>query len=92
MVITVRRILPKGKRFGFFPSLAVGWLISEEPFMDKFRNTLSKLKLRGSIGKVGNDDIGGRRFAYMTTLKTDADTYHWVIQGRLNVKVFQKEK
>ena len=34
----------KGKRFGFFPSVAVGWLLSEEPFMDRFRNTLSKLK------------------------------------------------
>ena len=76
----------KGKRFGFFPSLAVGWLISEEPFMDKFRNTLSKLKLRASIGKVGNDDIGGRRFAYMTTLKTDADTYHWGDTGQIERK------
>lgn len=54
--------------------------------MDKFRNTLSKLKLRASIGKVGNDDIGGRRFAYMTTLKTDADTYHWGDTGQIERK------
>lgn len=73
----------KGKRFGFFPSVAVGWLLSEEPFMDRFRNTLSKLKLRGSIGKVGNDDIGGRRFAYITTLNTNADKYNWGDTGQI---------
>lgn len=73
----------KGKRFGFFPSVAVGWLVSEEPFMEPFRNTLSKLKLRGSLGKVGNDDIGGRRFAYLTTLNTDAGKYNWGDTGQI---------
>lgn len=73
----------KGKRFGFFPSFALGWLVSEEPFMDRFRNTLSKLKLRASIGKVGNDNIGGRRFAYITTLNTDAGSYNWGDTGQI---------
>ncbi|MBB4034262.1 TonB-linked SusC/RagA family outer membrane protein [Dysgonomonas hofstadii] len=67
----------KGKRFGFFPSAAIGWLMSEEPFLrDNFKN-LTKLKLRGSIGKAGNDNIGGRRFAYMTTISTSENGYHW---------------
>ena len=73
----------KGKRFGFFPSFALGWLVSEEPFMDRFRNTLSKLKLRASIGKVGNDNIGGRRFAYITTLNTNAGSYNWGDTGQI---------
>ena len=74
----------KGKRFGFFPSFALGWLVSEEPFMERFRSTLTKLKIRGSIGKVGNDNIGGnRRFAYITTLNTNADGYNWGETGQI---------
>jgi len=67
----------KGNRFGFFPSVAVGWLISEEPFLKYSSTTLSKLKLRASMGKAGNDNIGGRRFAYMTTIYTGTNGYDW---------------
>ena len=73
----------KGKRFGFFPSLALGWLVSSESFMEPFIDTVSKLKLRASIGKVGNDNIGGRRFAYITTLNTGADSYNWGDTGQI---------
>jgi len=71
----------KGRRFGFFPSLAAGWLISEEAFMEPIQQTVTKLKLRASIGKVGNDNIGGRRFAYITTINTSADGYNWGYSG-----------
>jgi len=59
-----------GHRFGLFPSVAAGWIMSEEPF---FRNAIDKqyisyLKLRASYGLKGNDQIGGRRFAYLTTV------------------------
>lgn len=68
----------KGQRFGFFPSAAIGWLLSEESFMQPVHDTFSKLKLRASIGKVGNDQIGGsRRFAYRTTINSNAEGYHW---------------
>lgn len=67
----------KGSRFGFFPSVALGWLISEESFFEPVRNSLSKLKLRFSAGKVGNDNIGGRRFAYRTTISTGQSGYNW---------------
>lgn len=73
----------KGKRFGFFPSLALGWLVSSESFMEPFLDTVSKLKFRASIGKVGNDNIGGRRFAYITTLNTNADSYNWGDTGQI---------
>ena len=67
-------------RFGFFPSVAVGWLISEEHFMEPARDVLSKLKLRGSYGIVGNDRINGLRFAYITTLGTN-NGYSWGTDG-----------
>lgn len=45
-------------RFGTFPAVSAGWIMSEENFL-KDSNTLSFLKLRGSWGKLGNADIGG---------------------------------
>lgn len=72
----------RGQRFGFFPSLALGWLLSEEHFMEPYKHTLSKFKIRASAGSVGNDDIGGnRRFAYITTIKTDASGYNFGYDG-----------
>lgn len=71
----------KGHRFGFFPSLALGWIISEEKFMRNCADWLTLLKLKGSIGKVGNDDIGGRRFAYITTINTGASGYNFGYAG-----------
>lgn len=59
----------KGNRFGFFPSVAIGWIVSEEPFMQPINNYISKLKLRGSYGLVGNDRLDGRRFAYLSTVE-----------------------
>lgn len=55
----------KGHRWGFFPSIALGYNISEEEFFQPLRNVISRLKLRGSWGLVGNDNIGAARFAYM---------------------------
>lgn len=51
-------------RFHFFPSVALGWMVSEEKFMKQFK-WLDMLKLRASVGQVG-DDSGGGRFLYMT--------------------------
>ena len=57
-----------GKRFGFFPSIAAGWRISEEKFFQPAKKVVNKLKLRASYGTVGNDNIGGnRRFIYNGT-------------------------
>lgn len=72
----------KGQRFGFFPSGAIGWLMSEEHWMESARDVLSKFKLRASIGLVGNDNIGGsRRFAYLTTINGNANGYNWGYNG-----------
>lgn len=59
-----------GKRFGLFPSASLGWIASEEPMLKKIFNPdyLSFLKFRASIGLKGNDNLGARRFAYLTTV------------------------
>ncbi len=73
----------KGKRFGFFPSFALGWLLSEEPWMEPYKSTFNKIKFRASIGLAGDDNIGGRRFAYLTTLKQSGDYgYTWGTTGQ----------
>lgn len=58
----------KGKRFGFFPSVSVGWRITNEEFMKGTQDWLNNLKLRASYGQVGNDiyKINGtkQRFLY----------------------------
>ena len=74
----------KGKRFGFFPSVAIGWLLSEEPFMEKLKPIFHKIKFRASIGQAGDDNIGGRRFAYLGTLFTDQQGYIWGTNGQRN--------
>jgi len=66
-----------GQRFGLFPSFALGWRISDEPWMQWASKTMNKLKVRASYGKVGNDSISGRRFAYITTVWTGQDAYYW---------------
>lgn len=63
----------KNNRFGFFPSFAIGWYLSEEDFMLPYKDTFSKIKLRGSWGLAGNDQIGGRRFAYLGTIESSQD-------------------
>lgn len=58
----------KGHRWGFFPSIALGYNISEESFFEPLRKVITSMKLRGSWGLVGNDQIGGERFIYMPTI------------------------
>lgn len=53
-----------GSRFGFFPTLSAGWVASQEAFLAG-NPILSYLKIRGSIGKTGNSNIGIEgRFPY----------------------------
>lgn len=54
----------RGNRFGFFSALSAGWVLSEENFIKEL-SAINYLKLRGSYGKTGNDNIGApRRFMY----------------------------
>ena len=61
-------------RYGFFPSVGLGWVISNEPFFRGATEVIQYLKLRGTWGRVGNSQISGRRFAYLATVKDTNDT------------------
>lgn len=67
----------KGHRFGFFPAGSLGWIVSEEPFFKPLRSTVSYLKFRASLGKVGNDITSdSSRFLYLPdTYVISAGTY-----------------
>lgn len=48
----------KDHRWGFFPSASVGWVVTNEKFMPQDNTPLSYLKIRASIGTLGNERIG----------------------------------
>ena len=58
----------KSERFGFFPSFGAGWYISNEKFMEKFSDYITKLKIKSTYGLVGNEQIGSTddRFFYIS--------------------------
>ncbi len=52
-------------RFEFFPSAAIGWTLTNEDFMKRLP-WINSLKLRGSYGLVGNDNVGNANYLYLT--------------------------
>ena len=55
-----------GKRFGLFPAFSVGWILSEEKFMQPLKPSLNYFKLIASYGIVGNDRVSDKsRFLYL---------------------------
>ena len=74
---------PKGHRFGFFPSVSVGWAISSEPFFKKIKDLkiLDYLKFRASYGSIGVNGASHDAYAYMTTYNYNSNAY--VIGGSL---------
>jgi TonB-linked SusC/RagA family outer membrane protein len=61
---------PSHSRYGLFPSVSAGWIISEEPFLKNQLAFLDFLKIRGSYGEVGNDRSGNDRFLWFTSWGT----------------------
>ncbi|MCK7554000.1 SusC/RagA family TonB-linked outer membrane protein [Chitinophaga sedimenti] len=70
-----------GARFGFFPSYGVGWVMSEENFFEPVKSAIQFFKLRFSYGLVGNSNIGGRRFAYISTVGGGNGGYSYGANG-----------
>ena len=68
---------PSGKKFAMFPSFSAGWRASEEKFMDWAKPALSNLKLRGSWGTIGNQDVAANSF--ISTMSSGKSG--WVIDG-----------
>ena len=56
----------KGNRWGLFPSIALGYNISEETFFTPLKDVVTRMKIRASYGLVGNGEVGGQRFAYLS--------------------------
>jgi len=62
----------KSQRWGFFPSVGAGWILSNEPFWSKdIAKIIQKVKLKGTYGLVGNDQIGdiNDRFFYISQVE-----------------------
>ncbi|MEJ2901042.1 TonB-dependent receptor [Pedobacter panaciterrae] len=76
-------VFPKDKRFGFFPSISAGWVLSEESFL-KDISAINFLKIRGSYGQLGNDRIGQFLYLNTYTLGTGLDGYY--IFGNTNLQ------
>ena len=75
---------PDGHRWGFFPSVSAGWRITEEGFMNFIKPVLNELKLRGSLGTVGNQNIGDYQFFGGMTSYTPNWLYGGTQVGTLN--------
>ncbi|MGV3587436.1 MAG: SusC/RagA family TonB-linked outer membrane protein [Adhaeribacter sp.] len=61
-------IFPVDTRYGFFPGIMAGWQISEENFFKNNVTFINYLKLRGSWGQMGNDDLGNEgNYNYLST-------------------------
>lgn len=72
----------EGRRWGAFPSVSAGWRISQEEFM-KGVDWITNLKLRGSWGKLGNQNIGN--YPYQNLLDYGTYVYDNVTTGILNL-------
>ena len=63
----------KNERFGFFPSIGAGYIISNEKFFEPLTKYINKLKFKYTYGLVGNDAIGDEndRFFYLSNVNTN---------------------
>ncbi|GAA4780490.1 TonB-dependent receptor [Olivibacter ginsenosidimutans] len=65
------------RKYGSFPSMSVGWIVSDEPFMEGFKQKIDLLKLRASYGITGNNEIGN--YTHISTL----GSYNYIVDGSL---------
>ncbi|HEX6432049.1 MAG TPA: TonB-dependent receptor [Niastella sp.] len=63
----------KDNRWGFFPSVSAAWIVSDEQFMQTFTNIVSSLKVRGSYGVLGNQNVNA--YQYQTTFFNYTNAY-----------------
>lgn len=75
----------KANRWAAFPSFSAGWRISEEPFMENLRSQINQLKIRGSWGKLGNQNIGTTYQPYIETLELDGISLGGVVNQMIGL-------
>ncbi len=56
----------QSRRFGFFPSVSLGWVVSEEDFFQSLSSSINLFKFRASYGSLGNQLVGP--YAYISTM------------------------
>lgn len=85
-----------GKRFGLFPAGSLGWIISEEKFMKPLKPYVSYMKIRASLGVVGNDRTSDNsRFLYLPDVydaNGDNKGYNFGINNSQNVIIASEAK
>ncbi len=74
----------KGNRFGFFPSVGAGYVISNEKYFEGLTDVIDVLKIRASWGKVGNDRIGGARFPYLSDIDLNGSGFTTGVEQTTN--------
>ncbi|MDX1365030.1 MAG: TonB-dependent receptor [Arenibacter latericius] len=67
----------KKERWGFFPSVAAGWIVSNEEFFENYTDAVNLLKFKATYGLVGNDQIGSAadRFFYLSQVNLNDSSY-----------------
>lgn len=73
---------PKTKRYGLFPAISAAWLISNESFLQNSK-TISNLKIRGSYGVTGTQDIGASRYLGLFSLSSQYNGFSAAIPLQL---------
>lgn len=77
--------LAKNSRFEFFPAMSLGWVISNEPFFEPLRDKIDNLKIRGSYGIVGSDDLNyPENFVYIDQVALNHKDMGWTTGDAFN--------
>lgn len=82
--------LKKGAQWACFPSGSVGYRISEEPYFENAKQYVSNLKLRGSYGIIGNQEIGPDQF--LETMEKKTAAVSWIGTGSAMFDYFTSPK
>lgn len=74
---------PKGSRWGFFPSVSLGWRASEEKFIKDLVPFMTNLKFRASYGEMGDDGGAGTYPATVVGYEFNQNQLGWLYDGKL---------
>jgi TonB-linked outer membrane protein, SusC/RagA family len=79
----------KNNRWAAFPSVSVGWVLSKEAFMEDLSDVVRLLKIRGSWGKLGNQNIGNSYYPFaeplsLSSVSMGGNIYQMVTQTTLS--------
>ncbi len=69
------------KQWGTFPSFSLGWNIAREAFMEDYTDIIGQLKLRGSWGRLGNNNLDAY-YPFYQSLSTGVNNSSWIVDGK----------